>query len=404
MATDGRTSDAHDEADLLERLTVANQFITIGSQGGIAAELDWQARAFAPGVVWNQPMLSAAEVNNFRRQNSAGGIAPNINVTDGNTRWISGDSVTPGHGCLEIFVPVNAGGSAGLPLSGWQRPFHAMFASMNGLPYDDPAAGGTVTRRNYNPNNPGAYNYNTGWYGHADYHSQSPGNFDGTEFYIQCCAKISANGFNAGNDDGKLFYIDHQDGGSQELIWRRRIGRYWEGYTAFGDANGTVHGPQGDRNAYNAPFAKTYLQPGSDPHREQCYWENRAVSPNDAAPNCWGFRDDQWCSYLFYVKCGHGNYDNIGNDYPNLYDVNSTLNKDSIIRAWAARPGQTSYTKLVDVPNFMFVFDSTQPKGWNQFTCSAYNNNSQVVQSWYHRYTDIIFSKLPIACPQVWAV
>jgi hypothetical protein len=342
-----------------------------------SAEADWTARSRAAGVVWAHDFRDPVEVANFRWQ---GGIGNDYaNTGDKSCRHITSDGIT-GTGCMEIVVP-----TGGTSQSGWWRPFSALPGDIGYVsgPAWTPSTKKDMTQA-----------WNRGFYGHQDYHSM--GQYDGTDFYIQYRGKFQGTRFTAGNPDGKFAYVGWTyDTPTQEIVIQSNQDRLLQMYSAFGDIRGGLWGPQGDRNSYNPPYPVTSRQPGGN-YTSTCTWENRSPS------TCWAYPADEWFTVLIHIKPGHGNYDNVSDPYAGLYDRNSTTNKDTAIQVWAARKGETSYTKVYDKSDFMFPFDSGagKEKGWNSFLASAYMNGAPAAVGWYHRYTQIIFSKQFIACPQ----
>lgn len=339
-----------------------------GAASAGSAEADWVARISGTGVVWYHNFENQAEVDNYRFE---GGIGTDKNNTgDGNTRWVSGDGFAGG-GCVELNVPNND-----ISASGWWRPYSPMNGTSNGRGADDPGANGTISLKAYDPTDNGAYNWTQGYYGHSSY---ATGSFDGTAgFYCQCRVKMSANRAAPTNPDGKLFYFDQPNGSDQEIVIKsgNNSGTHlrFNMYTNFGSrSNSFMYEPQDDGDGPHSSY-----QPGGS------YSGTCTDLDNDDSGSCFLWPTDEWVTMLYYMLPGRHNV------------------AETVIRVWMARYGETSYTKIWDKSNYIMLFDPA-PNAYNVLKLAAYmNSNPAVGGGFYHRYTQIVFSKDTIPCPQVY--
>lgn len=313
---------------------------------------DWQSRIGGAGVVWHHNFDSRAEVDNFRFQGGIGTV-PDIGRSDGNCRFVANDGFAGG-GCLELNVPAN-----GICNSGWWRPFSPVSGSGNGRGSDDPGANGTISIKPYNPSDSGQYNWQQGYYGHSSYRAAG---FDGSEFYLQMRVKLSANRANSANPPGKLIYLDVPNGSDQEIVVKSWSNLRFDMYTNFGSrSNSYMYEPQ---DAGSGPYST--LQPGSQYATPPAYWK---------------WPTEEWVTVLFYMSPGRHNA------------------PESRIAVWAARAGETTYTKIWDKPNYVLLYDPA-PFAYNVIKASAYMNGVAAGGGQYsHRFTQFIFSRQFIPCP-----
>ena len=119
----------------------------------------------------------------------------------------------------------------------------------------------------------------------------------------------------------------------------------------------------------------------------------------DANTTCWSFPSDQWVTVLIRVIPGHAN-----SPIPPYGDWSAVAGwtKDTGIQVWVAGAGQRTYTKIWDKLDYAWKFENTNNlrQGFNGMSCSAYMNNENSTSAFSHRFTQIIFSRQPIACPQ----
>lgn len=344
---------------------------------GGSAEGDWMSRISAPGVVWYHDFRSDAEVNRFRWM---GGIGNDVSGRgDGSCRRDTSDGIT-GSGCLEISVP-----PGGVARTGWSRPFSPMTGATNGRGVDDPGAGTAPSSWNVTDGSDYLGQWQRGFYTHRDYHSQWPEfQVDGDEFYLQYRVKISSSRFLSGQPDGKLAFIGVTGNGTshftpdQEIVIQSRQNRILRTYTNFGsNFNSALTEPQAASDQSGA-----VKQPGGD-YASSCV--------NNLTCNiCWCYPSDTWVTTLVHVKPGHHG--------TSLGQVSA---QDTLLEIKVALPGDSEYTTVYSKSDFVFEFNQSVPFGWSVFEPSAYMNGSPALQNagWTHRYTQVIFSKQPIACP-----
>jgi hypothetical protein len=343
------------------------------SQSGVTA--DWVSRSTGPGVVWAHNFESSAEVDNFRWQGGIGNV-PVLANSDGNTRWVSNDGFAGG-GCLEINIP-----GGGISRAGWIRPFSPLLAGGNGKAANDPGDGGAITRRTWNPNTTGqAEAWVNGFYANpADFASQGGASaFDGSQFYIQFRVKVSGNRANPGNPSGKLVFIARSPNytPNNEIIIQSLTNPRYSMYTNFGNrSNSFLFEPQ---DAGSGPHSS--LQPGSE---------------FAAPPTYWNWPLDEWVTVQVRIVCGRHS----PGDSPNM----ATGFRDTGITVWVARANATSYTKIWDKQNYVISYGSGSdplPWGWNAFTASGFMNGVSAAAGagWTHRFTQVIFSRQFIPCP-----
>jgi len=370
------------------------------------AETDWLARSTAAGVVWAHDFRTAAEVDAFRWQGGIGNV-PTLAQSDGNTRWITSDGIT-GNGCMEINIP-----TGGIARAGWWRPMSPLRSGGNGLTRDDAGANGTITPRAWNQNDVSQNgNFRTGYYGHNDYHVQFPtwqgqsNVWDGTDFYIQFRVKISAGRFNDANPGGKLMFIDvtGQTGDEEIVIQSTPHQSYFyrtypfRMYTSFGSGlayQSFLSVPQGGNNGSS-------LETGQ-------YASTCTIGGNTSVANaCWEWPGDEWVTVLVHVTPGHHNATGTGAGFWNPrgdgnYNIADAPFHDTGLEVWVARTGEKTYTKVMDHNGFAWIFNTAiHPNGsFNSICPSGYMNNVNAVEGWFHRYTQLIFSKQFIPCPQV---
>ena len=360
---------------------------------------DWVTRSTGPGVVWSHNFDTVAEVNAFRVVANVGNDP--TNSSNSTTTWDAADGFAGG-GSLSLALPTG-GFSSGY----WNRPMSALVAQANGKSVDDLAAGGTLTKRTYNASNTGMdWDFRTGYYGHPAIQSAFPtwigqsNVWDGTEFYVQFRAKISAGRWTAGNPSGKLMFIDVTGlTGSQEIVIQSEntIGaagdHYYQTnpfrmYTSQGSApNSLLTSPQGSSGL---------VQPGGS-------FPNCTVGNLAVANACWEWPKDEWVTVLVHVIPGRDNEAYYGAN-PNQ-PLSAWPYHDMTIEAWVARKGATAYTKVFSQTNLAWDYYSNgrHPPAFNKIGPTAYMNSGAspkpATAGWSHKFTQIIFSKQFIACP-----
>jgi hypothetical protein len=268
----------------------------------------------------------------------------------------------------------------------------------NGKPDDDPGA--NPLQWNPNLNTSETVEWNSGWYGKTLYHGMDnecgvigcptgqPSQWDGTEYYFQVRSKIDPTRRLYDFGGGKFLYFTRTDASqsTQEIVtWNRRDatpddgGNYFFMYR-FG-FDGTV--PLEDDDSL------TERQPGSDLNdfpTAYCKWEQGQTA------RCWSHSNglpqsdplyNTWDTYLYHIVPGFH------------------ASGDTIVQVWAAREGQTTYTKIWDqsVVNLQYsaVF------GHNAIIATSYLGDGvdPIPPSYSNRYAQMIFSTQFIECPQV---
>lgn len=356
---------------------------TTTAAGGATLESDWSARISGPGVVWYHGFDSAAEVNQFRWTGEYGNDPNDTGPRPNTVRWRSDDGILPG--CLEIFRA--AGGD---DPSNWWRPFSPLNASSTGRGFADPAASGTISLKSFTPIPDGSQTQNWsggGYYGDSSYHAGNPGQFDGTEYYLQLRVKIDPNRIVGTNDSGgKVMYLSSttQSFVNQEVVtvsaWKEpdfngvnrdffRMYRSGSGGLLISDGGGASVGGN---------------QPGSQYGSGIC---NYLSSSNPLINNCWYWPLGEWVTLLYHVRLGT-------DDDPN-----------TLLEVWFAEDGDTQYTRLWSQSNVPMPFTTGVPFGHNAMIASGYMNGTEasINTDFYHRYDQIIFSKNTIPCPQVYS-
>ena len=373
-----------------------------------SAEADWTARSTGAGVVWAHDFRFQAEIDNFRWPNNPASTADAV-------RWCQTDGAASGK-CLEILVPT--GGQAD---DGWWRPFSALQSGTNGNGQTaaDAADGGTITRRtDWNAGSlsyPGSAAVVSAWRGGMYTHNAYNPNFGGSSviasgapaseydcssggtFYVQFRAKINAARWTAGNPPGKFAFISttKKSNPSQELVIQsENIWVYDPGsdtnqfrmYTANGheDVNSDASMIEGGSFQPGGFYAATCVQGG--------------IPPGSNITSCWLWPRDQWVTFLIKVTPGR---DDVSESTVTVW---TDWNHDTNQR-------QNTYIKIRDYATHKLVYGGAEtaaypgdlPEGYNAFQASAFMNagpsGANAVAGWYHRYTEIIFSRQTIACP-----
>jgi hypothetical protein len=71
------------------------------------------------------------------------------------------------------------------------------------------------------------------------------------------------------------------------------------------------------------------------------------------------------------------------------------------IQIWVAPAGARAYTKVYDKANYeFFYYPAGIAKGWNSLVINGYHNGQNMPVAFTQRYTQLIFSKQLIPCPQ----
>jgi hypothetical protein len=344
---------------------------------------DWDSRISGPGVVWYHNFESAAEVDAFRWGNGTGNDpddedAPNI------MRWVSTDGFDGG-GCMERIRPV--GTSESHP--DWWRPLAPFEAPGNGRATDDPAANGTLTLQTWAPTQGGSQtaNFETAYYGHENYHAAYPGAFDGTEFWLQVRVKIDPNRAVEANDfnGGKIFYFTRTDRSltAQEVVTNLQVNRglagTWYGGAAYLNMYRDGSPPLRD----DSPGIGTHgYQPGGelgDVGDGLCRFDDNG----GRLANCWDLPLGEWITLLYHVRHGTNGENN------------------TLVELYAAPDGELEFTRVWKQPGVDLGYNTGFPFGHNALICSGFHNGRDVGVEFYHRWTQIIFSKHFIPAPGV---
>lgn len=347
---------------------------TAGNGGTIPAnaEEDWNQRSTAPGVVWAQRFTTPESVNKFI-------VATDQELAKKYVKFEPSDGVL-GDGCLAIDTP------AGEVQSGsWGRPMQPIPGDINspGLPVGP----------DFEQVTPAFVNWHGGHFAHQDYHSEWPDQCIGTDFYFQYRVKFSVGRFDEVEPGGKmLMIVTGYHTPSQEIVTTAKTsygGGWFNMYTSVGsNFNSFLDSSQQQNQGAS-------MQPGG-PFDDTC-----VVGQNALDDNCWVFHEGEWATILIHVIPGHDHVNGDINDPANPHDTG--------IEVFAARAGETSYTKIWDKKDYVWLFDAQyidgedQPNGWNWLNFTAFTGGSVAVPSvngYYHRHDQLIFSTQFIECPQ----
>jgi hypothetical protein len=310
----------------------------------------------------------------------------------------------------------------------WNRPFPAFASPGNGKPADDVNNAG-VTLRTWSPLATTSSNaiYGYGWYGRAEYQATystwQPTNgtgganigsprvapWDGDEFYIQFRVKID-----------RRFWDNHLPLDASTT----NVDTTWAHKLLFIQSQSTV--PQqlvpflSNNNKYNIPTTRTapfqwYTTQagrqlttnldGTGSYQPGSQWQATATyaASNLAAGSAWEWFDDEWVTVLIRVKPGL-HWDRTGN--PSATGVRNT-----VLEVKVARDGE-AYTTVFSQSDQAISYGSTNDSqgeffnalpGYCAFIPTMYLNvdlgATPPKKSYYHRFTQIIFSKQSIPAP-----
>lgn len=350
------------------------------------AEADWQSRTSGSGVVWYHDFRSDAEVSQFR-WNAGYGTDPGDLDQPGAVTRITTDGITGG-GCLQIQLPANEKLRAQ-----WWRPFSPLRSPGNGRSTDDPAARGSIPLKTWAPPQGGSV-YTASWkggnYAHIDYHNPNVGDGaweekDGTDFWVQLRIKLDPRFTQnpSGNLGGKLLYFSRVE---QSLTAQEIVPNINRGPHSFR----MYHA--GSPGLDNASYRKTPIPAGQSPDAWQpgSEYGNCEYPDINNASECWIYPYGEWFTLLFHVIPGHEN--DGGSSYA-----------DTGVQVFAARQGETRYTKIWERLNYAFDFQNGPgwSNGWNALILSNWHNSWAGGTPLWIRYDQIIFSKEFIECPQV---
>lgn len=401
------------------------QISVYADDGTSSAESDWVARRTAAGVVWAHDFRYAAEVSAFMGPNNGSEPVP-VQVADGPTGY--------------SLKYTNTAGQANTTAN-WGRIFSPVYAGENGLPYDDPAAAGAITRRHWTAGSKAQANWGYGYYAHSSYigayPSWTPLNgstptgsqaIEGTEFWLQFRVKISGSRFSVGNkaqgQSGKLWFIDAAGWlANQQMVGYIDGGPYWyqtspfrqytnRGSAGFGAYQGLLTNPQGALNG--------------DLIESSSYPTCTISGAGQGTGGCWEWPTDTWVTVMLHIKPGRHN------DYSALYATNGTnasaaINwvrstapyRETVVEAFAALPGATGWSTLYSNATAAWVYGDYNTDTWgmggnfgvtgkplpgfNQFAPTSYANTpdgaSPPVDTYSFQFTQIIFSTQAIALP-----
>jgi hypothetical protein len=406
---------------------------------------DWISRSTGPGVVWAHNFDTDSEITAFRENAAASTITRFADGPTAASPYSMNIAIPQGLKAGETWTPDGAsvGGwinhtngtrtyyttsqavAAGLVQGGsWYRPMSALAAGANGKETADPGAGGSLPRRGWSLAN--GQVWRTGYYGHASEQARYPSwlndskPWDGNEFYLQMWVKFSPNRWNydperkMGQPNGKLVMIqcmraDHNRG---ELVISsngknpQQGGYYWREtapfsmYTAYGSgANADLSDPQG-RNG-SSPY----------PAQMQPSYGCRVGVNTD----CWEWPKGEWVNILLRVKPGPHSQGNPSTF--NATNVNPAY-KLHVIEAWAVRASELAkgYTKIWSKSDYYWLYGEPgksdtdgiiryqnaleHPPAFNALAFNGYMNTWPAIEPFYQRFSQIIFSKLPIPCPK----
>jgi hypothetical protein len=365
-------------------VTIARVIRNVRPSASASLESDWQARI--ANSVWYHDFRTSREVDNFRwtlnfGNNPNAATFPSAPLC----RRITSDGITGA--CLEIVRDATVGDGN---FTYWQRPFVPMSGGTTtgngrGVGEDDPAANGTVPLyTDWDPSNPGEEEQFSGggWYGTDTSGPGGAAEFTGEEYFMQARVKMDPRrrqGINADEQSGKLFYFTRSDrsGTDQEIVV--------ESYRAGGGNNNFyMYRSFSPALAEDSPGIAVH---GNQPGTEfgsvgdgACRFDNNG----GRYANCWFWPDDEWVTMQWAVRPGDNG------------------SGGTHVRVWAARYGETAFTKIWDQPDVDLPFDASFPFGHNALICSVYHNGATMTEFW-HRYCQIIFAHQFIACPQVYA-
>jgi len=339
------------------------------------AAADWAARIADAGVVWYHNFDTQSELDQFRWMNGYGGgndpLAADTNSPQ--ATWVPAGGADGG-GYVQFMRPqvlVAGGGSVPQDNLHWWRPFNPLTGASNGRGVDDPGANGTIPLSTFTPTDQGSQtarwsstdNPRGGWYGHPDDQNSF---YQGREFYLQIRVMADPRRSTPGNIDiGKFTNITTTNAAhsNQQLV---TYAGYWSGAASVGMPN--IH------NVYDGYGSTTPLADlGSGPIE------------NPTNPQ-WSYSFG-WDTLLYHVVPGHSGV------------------SDTLFEVWAAREGETTYTKIWQTTYMARYSSGTEDykvhrPGWNAFMLWIFHNGAAMSEFW-QRYDQIIFSHGFIPCPQV---
>lgn len=334
-----------------------------------SGDSDWQRRIAGSNVVWYHNFESAAEVNQFRWASAAGGNDPGATAPD--SSYLSYDATDGvGGGCLKWRHP--AGSYE--PDAAWWRPFFPISGAQNGRGVDDPAANGSLTLRNWTPatNDNMLVNSPYGYYGNSTYHAAHPGQFDGTEYWLQFRVKVDLARAQTVVSGGKFWYqtTNFQSLTSQEIV-------------TYPDVR-SVGGQIVLRVNRSGGIPADQDPPGDTINGQQVNSEYGYCDVVSSPGGCWAFTGG-WDVLMYHVRPGT----NSGND--------------TLLEIWAApSTNPTVPVRIWNQTNMDLPFDSAsgRPKGINAFLTVPYGQSTYNAE-YGLKFCQMIFSKSSIPWPAV---
>jgi hypothetical protein len=359
---------------------------------------------------------------------------------DSTTGWLVVDGTAlpqPAYGASNADWTWQSSGSQNVIKGGWLRPLAALQAVHNGLPTADPAATDTVTRRSYTGGASVAnrqYNFRTGLYGHSSYHSTpftssdgltnvTAADWDGTDFYLQFRVRVSASRFGfqglPATTDGAIYQQRRVPSGKLTMLVHTAVTPLNEIIITSNPTDprtGETTSPFQMYTNQSAPAvqlrrarspAGQWIQPGGA-YDTSCYWDGSSNSIH----TCWEWPGGEWVTVLMHVIPGRDNT-GFGNGSETNLEGGTYPYHDTGLEVWVARQSQLAngYVKVFDWREsspganngmgFNYDSDGVFPPSWTAISPSGYMNNFPSIVEFTQQFTQIIFSKSPIPCPQV---
>ena len=327
---------------------VATKVLPLNVVGMTTAESDWQARITAPGVVWFHDFRSDAEVDAFRwtpdYNNGNDPLAKGKGAT--NLRRITTDGITGS--CMEL---IRQAGTFEGP--NWWRPMSPINAAGNGRGVDDPGAGITPTAFKATDGGNNVNGWEHGYYGNPIYTGAVPNaTWDGNEYWWQFRGKI---------DPVRSQMPDYQIQALTDQI----SGKFM--FQSITSASLTAQ----------EFVLMNFCSPVVGQNFLAAY---RSGGPWLMHPGTWQWSQTDWDTIMFHVKAG------------------TSGKADTLVEIYSAHRGDKTFT-LAHSSLEKMTFD--HKNGWNAVICSNYENGVNMPEQFYLRVCQMIFSKQPIACPQV---
>lgn len=393
------------------------------------AQQDWINRSTGPGVIWAHRFNDPSVIQRF-----TGASTPAIYADlQTHLRWNSTDGII-GDGCLEMFWPQNS-----TPQYGWGRPLFPIQASGLG-PADINNAGLPVlSSAQYETGSLSSNNgklfpdmfvnfQGGGYFVHPDYLIAAnqpwakpagvpqPQILQGGDFWLQYRVKFSASRFSSLEATGKyLNLIGWHSNVSQEFVWQAVAdfnGGWVKVYTNQGNspASGSTDGSNGSLyDPQNQSGSAVFIEPGG---RSACLVGDGGrvgLVANGGVEDCYCHHPDEWLTVMLHIIPGHQIVDTSSTWYTGTGNNGS---RDTGLEMFAARPGQTEWTRVISKKNFIFLYGgdyiqgvNAQPYGWSWANFTPFNGGASPVPvqsptGYYHRFDQIICSTQPIPLPR----